>query len=137
MAALSNRKDTEPPGWGGTPTMETVSASDDGGVPVTEDAGVQPGGTDGTGLADDAFTDDELTALALAAETDAPLDEAAIPLGVYLSGLPGPLPQWYMPPAITRGVKKWRAPVVLAVIAAFLIIDAFGLCSTYGPLVFA
>jgi hypothetical protein len=85
----------------------------------------------------EVLSEDELTALALAVPVDAPLDDDAVPIGLYLSGLPGPLPDWYMPPAMTRGVKRWRAPVIIAVVAAFLIIDAFGLCSTYGPLVFA
>jgi hypothetical protein len=87
--------------------------------------------------APEPFSDDELADLALAAPVDRPLDEDAVPLSVYLSGLPGPLPDWYMPPALARGGGRWRRPVVLAVIAAFLIIDAFGLCSTYGQLVFA
>ncbi len=83
------------------------------------------------------LSDDELTELALASSLDDGLDDDAVPLSVYLSGLPGPLPNWYMPPALGRGGGRWRGPVVLAVIAAFLIIDAFGLCSTYGQLVFA
>ncbi|MGP8059322.1 MAG: hypothetical protein ACLP9C_06785 [Acidimicrobiales bacterium] len=83
------------------------------------------------------WTDDELAGLALAAPSDQPLGEDAVPLSVYLSGLPGPLPNWYMPPAMGHRGGRWRGPVIVAVVAAFLIIDAFGLCSTYGQLVFA
>lgn len=81
-------------------------------------------------------TDDELTAMALAADPNQPLSNDALPIGVYFAQLPSPLPQWYMPPAMARH-HRWWWPVVLGVAAAFLVIDAFGLCSTYGPLVFA
>jgi len=86
---------------------------------------------------DELLSDEELTELALSSSPDGPLPDDAVPIEFYLAALPGPLPQWYMPPAMTRGVRRWRAPVIIAVVAAFLIIDAFGLCSTYGPLVFA
>lgn len=82
------------------------------------------------------ITDDELTAMALAADPNQPLGDDAVPIGVYLAQLPSPLPRWYMPPAMARQ-HRWWWPVVLGVVFAFLIIDAFGLCATYGPLVFA
>jgi len=87
--------------------------------------------------APEPFSDDELAELALATTPHEPLGDDAVPLSVYLSALPGPLPDWYMPPALARGGGRWRGPVILAVIAAFLVIDAFGLCSTYGQLVVA
>jgi hypothetical protein len=37
-----------------------------------------------------------------------------------------------MPPAIVRASARWQRILVVAVIAAFLFVDAFGLCSTYG-----
>jgi hypothetical protein len=85
---------------------------------------------------DSPISDEELEAMALAADPQAPLPDDAVPMGLYLSQF-APLPDWYMPPAMTRHGGKWRAPVILAVVSAFLIIDAFGLCSTYGPLVWA
>ncbi|MHB8594623.1 MAG: hypothetical protein ACYDB3_09905, partial [Acidimicrobiales bacterium] len=78
--------------------------------------------------------DDELTALALAADPGAPLDPDAVPIGVYLSELPCLLPSWYMAPVMARHSGRWRAAVILSVVAAFLIIEALGLCSTYGQL---
>jgi hypothetical protein len=81
------------------------------------------------------FTDAELTELALAADPDAPMDEDAVPLAVYLDQAPGPLPLWYMPAPMIRGGSRWRLPVVLVIVAAFVIIEAFGLCSTFGQLV--
>jgi hypothetical protein len=83
----------------------------------------------------DELTDEELTALALAADPLAPIPSDAVPIFEYLGQLPNPLPGWYMPPAIARADKPWRRPVILAVIFAFLLIDAFGLCGTYGQLV--
>ena len=83
---------------------------------------------------DSGITDDELTELALAADPSAPLPEDAVPIGVHLSRFTAPLPLWYMPPAVRSGGRRWRAPVVLAVVSAFLLIDAMGLCNTYGIL---
>ena len=84
---------------------------------------------------DPGITEAELTELALAADPDAPLAEDAVPLSVYLDEAPGLLPTWYMPSPMVRGGKSWRVPVVLVIVAAFVIIEAFGLCSTFGQLV--
>jgi hypothetical protein len=81
-----------------------------------------------------AISDEELTELALAADPDEPLPEDAVPIGVHLAQFAAPLPAWYMPPVVRMGGRRWRAPVVLAVVAAFLLIDAMGLCNTYGIL---
>ena len=84
------------------------------------------------GSPDGAITDEELTALALAADPTAPLDDDAIPLSVYLATTqPGPLPDWYMPATSTRA-RRWRWPVVIPLVFAFLLIASFGLCATYG-----
>jgi hypothetical protein len=88
---------------------------------------------DGDGYSD--ITEAELTELALAADPDAPLADDAVPLAVYLEDAPGLLPAWYMPSPMVRGGKSWRVPVVLVIVAAFVIIEAFGLCSTFGQLV--
>jgi hypothetical protein len=42
-----------------------------------------------------------------------------------------------MPPVVRSGGGRWKRPLVLAVISAFVLIDAFGLCNTYGILNFA
>ena len=84
---------------------------------------------------DTPLTDAELTALAMAADPDAPLDEDAVPLHMHLAQFAGAaLPQWYMAPAVARGGHRWRTPVVLTIIAAFLLIEALGLCNTFGQL---
>jgi hypothetical protein len=87
------------------------------------------------GHGSNGFTDAELTALALAADPDAPLEEDAVPLTSYADQSGGALPEWYMPPVRARRGRRWRTAVVLAIVAAFLVIEAVGLCSTYGQLV--
>jgi hypothetical protein len=83
------------------------------------------------------FSDEELTALALAADPDQLPDVDAVPLSLYPGRPSGGLPEWYMPPVVVRGWRGWRLPVVFAVIAGFLLIDALGLCITYGQLIAA
>ncbi len=78
------------------------------------------------------LSDEELTALALAADPDQPLDQDAVPLSEYLEGSVGLLPEWYMAPAMARHIRRGPQLIVLMVIGAFLVIEAFGLCSTYG-----
>ena len=91
----------------------------------------------GHAVPDPGITDDELTELALAADPGAPLPEDAVPIGVHLSRFAAPLPLWYMPPVVRSGGRRWKAPVVLTVVSAFVLIDAMGLCNTYGILSFA
>jgi len=86
---------------------------------------------------DKPICDEELTALALAADPDQPLDAKAVPLAVYLAQVPAILPGWYMPPATASCGNRWRTPVIVAIVLAFLMIEAWGLCSTYGQVVLA
>jgi hypothetical protein len=89
----------------------------------------------------DAFTDDELTALALAADPDAAVADDAVPLAQLLGSEPGGdelLPGWYMPPPMGSGrlLGGWRRRIVLLIVASFVLINAVGLCSTYGSVGF-
>ena len=79
-------------------------------------------------------SDEELTALALAASPDAPLSADAVPFYAYDIDTPQLLPGWYMPPVLARRARGWRVPVVVFLVAAFLLVDAFGLCMTYGQI---
>ena len=38
-----------------------------------------------------------------------------------------------MAPAVAVG-RRWSTPVVLLLVFGFLLVDAFGLCATYGTL---
>jgi hypothetical protein len=89
-------------------------------------------------LSESPLTDAELTTLAMAADPDAPLSVDAIPLSLHLAQFAGAaLPQWYMAPAGSASGRRWRTPVVVTIIAAFLLIEALGLCNTFGQLSFA
>jgi hypothetical protein len=49
------------------------------------------------------------------------------------------LPEWYQPVSMRRArlLTGWQRRVAIATVVAFIAIDAFGLCSTYGHVVFA
>src|SRR5436190_6882942 len=86
------------------------------------------------------FTDEELAAQALAADPEVAIAEDAVSVWELLGGDVEPvLPNWYMPSPMAGGRRftGWRRRVIFAVVNAFLLIDAAGLCSTYGAIVFA
>jgi hypothetical protein len=83
---------------------------------------------------DDPLSDAELTALALGTDQLEPWPDDAEPLTGPLVVGGGALPLWYMPPVMRRAQRRWAAPMVVSVVAAFLLIDAMGLCNTYGLL---
>jgi hypothetical protein len=83
-------------------------------------------------------TDEELTALALAADPDAPLPADALSFyDLDAERAAGVLPDWYMPAASAGAARGWRRRVALLLIGSFLAINAAGLCSTYGHVVIA
>ena len=92
------------------------------------------GGT-GSGAAGALPTEDELVLLALAASPRTVPAEDAVPMAAYLGQDVGLLPDWYMPTPTTRVRARWRLPVVLALVAVFLVLEALGLCSTFGHVV--
>ncbi len=90
-------------------------------------------------LEDESISDAELTALALAADPDAAVDENAVPLThLGSSGGAGLLPGWYMPSPTggTPLLEGWRRRAALLIIVSFVLINAYGLCSTYGEVGF-
>ena len=108
--------------------VRSTTVSNDGSIPLR---------TRPLDLDAEDFSDAELTALALAADLDAPLDPEAVPIDRYLMTTPGLLPSWYMAPATARGDGgRWRLPIILMLIGTFFLIEAVGLCSTYGQLPF-
>lgn len=82
---------------------------------------------------DVAFTDAELTELALAADPDLEIDDDAVPFGAEPVGA-SLLPTWYMPAPMSGGGRhrRRRAWIVVGVVAALVIVNGFGLCVTYG-----
>ena len=85
-------------------------------------------------LAGARLTDEELTAFALAADVDQPLADDAVPFDAHLAGFGDLLPDWYMPaPAAYRG-RRTHAVVGGVIILSLLVVNAVGLCVTYGHL---
>ena len=85
----------------------------------------------------EGISEEELAALALAADPDAPLDDDAVCLAEALGQrAPRLLPEWYMPAPMggAAPLRGWRRRVIGLVIAAFLLITAYGLCNTYDQL---
>jgi hypothetical protein len=95
---------------------------------------------DDSKLAADVFdhellSDEELTALALAADPNAPLELDVVPWNFgFGSDL---LPEWYMPRPMARGRGRGTRIVVGSLVVGFLVIGAFGLCITSGFIQFA
>ena len=89
-------------------------------------------------IVEPVFTDEELTELALAADPDAGVADDAVPLSDLLaagsSDREDLLPGWYMPLPMGGGrvLTGWRRRTILVIVASFLLINAYGLCSTYG-----
>lgn len=79
-----------------------------------------------------AVSDEELTALALAADPHEPLAPDAVAWSGAWTVDAGPLPDWYMPRATAAHRGRGVAVVIVLVIVGFLVIDAFGLCITSG-----
>ncbi|MGA2293709.1 MAG: hypothetical protein ABSG24_00645 [Acidimicrobiales bacterium] len=78
------------------------------------------------------ISDDELTALALAADPHATLDLDAVPWNGAANSYDSPLPEWYMPRAMAVRHGRATRVTIIVIIAGFLLIDAFGLCVTSG-----
>jgi hypothetical protein len=79
--------------------------------------------------------DDELSALALAADPDVEVPADAVPFDVLTrTAADGPLPTWYMPAAVGGRLSGWRRIPPTLVVASLLVINASGLCITYGKL---
>ncbi len=80
------------------------------------------------------LTDDDLTAQALAADPDQPLEPGAVPFRGEPTPGPDLLPDWYMPKVVAGRSTPGRRAVAIAIVAAALVINALGFCITYGGL---
>jgi hypothetical protein len=79
----------------------------------------------------DGTADDELAALALAADPDQPVDPDALPLSFSTAATSGLLPEWYVP-APSTGRGRARRVMLGALVLILVVINAAGLCVTYG-----
>jgi hypothetical protein len=80
----------------------------------------------------DGIADDELTALALAADPDQPVDPDALPISLSTAATSPLLPEWYMPAPISTGRGRARRVMLGALVLILVAINAAGLCVTYG-----
>lgn len=80
----------------------------------------------------DPVTDDELAAEALAADPDAPVADDAVPFGEVQSD--AIIGDWYMPAASAGASTSsaWRKRVAVGVVGSIALVNAAGLCVTYG-----
>jgi hypothetical protein len=80
------------------------------------------------------LSDEELSAVALAADPAPTLEDDAVSLWDLIGyDADRRLPAWYMPaPMGGHRVVGWRRRLILLIIVAFVVIDAYGLCNTYG-----
>jgi hypothetical protein len=85
-----------------------------------------------TDLIDLDISDEDLAALALAADPNQPVADNAVPLrSMHPAGVPL-LPDWYMPMSPSRARSDWRAAVAVAIAIGLVLINAFAICVTYG-----
>ena len=91
--------------------------------------------TEATHEHESGVSDEELTALALAADPDAAIPADAVPFAEHTgTASDGPLPAWYMPAATAGLLTGWRRVPPAIVVGSLLVINACGLCITYGKL---
>ncbi len=83
------------------------------------------------GVRVDPFTDDELSALALAADPDMSIPDDAVPFGRPV-GDGALLPEWYMPVPGSFRRTRLRVVAVAAIIGSLVLVNGAGLCVTYG-----
>jgi hypothetical protein len=83
------------------------------------------------------ITDEELTALALAAEPDPVLPDDAVALWDLVGADETLVSSWYMPaPTAHRSaIRGWRRRMILFLVGVFVLFEAVGLCSAYGSIV--
>lgn len=87
---------------------------------------------DDDGDVDIELSDEELTALAMAADPDAPIPDDAVPLNSLRAEGEPLLPEWYMPASAVRARKDWRSRVSISLAVGLMLSSACGICVTNG-----
>lgn len=81
---------------------------------------------------DEEIDDDELTALALAADPDQVVGPDAVPIETADPSASALLPEWYMPAPTASGGGRARRVTLGVIVIALLVVNGAGLCVTYG-----
>ena len=78
-------------------------------------------------------TDEELAAEAMAADPDVEVPDDAVPFRERIGEQPdGLLPAWYMPAPRSFRRTRPRVAAVVGLVLALLLVNAAGLCVTFG-----
>jgi hypothetical protein len=85
-------------------------------------------------MVEDEVSDEELAALALAADPDLPVPHDAVPFRTR--DVDELLPDWYMPVPTGGARPGWRRRIAITAVSSILLVNAAGLCVTYGPVTF-
>ncbi|MEO8267130.1 MAG: hypothetical protein ABI706_16620 [Ilumatobacteraceae bacterium] len=85
-----------------------------------------------TDLSDLDISDDDLAALAMAADSDGSFEDDAVPMRSLAADDSTLLPDWYMPVVQRRASSDWRAGVAVAIAVGLVLANAFAICVTYG-----
>ncbi len=80
------------------------------------------------------ITDEELTDLALQAETVDPRKVTGVAIAPVQCASSS-LSDWYMPAIASQRVKGWRFWVMVSLVGVLLVLEALGLCSVFGQVV--
>jgi hypothetical protein len=78
------------------------------------------------------ISDEELTRLALGADPHPLIDVSVAPWRPASDTLTGLLPDWYMPTPSGRHRGTGAKVAIGVIVASFVLINALGLCITYG-----
>ena len=78
------------------------------------------------------ISDEELAALALAADPNAPLDDDAVPFNSRPTDDTALLPEWYMPVDGSRVRSDWHVVVAIGIALGLVLCNAFAICVTNG-----
>ncbi len=81
---------------------------------------------------DGTVSDDELTSLALSADPHPHIDLSVAPWRAASAAAGALLPDWYMPAPAGRHRGTGVKVGIAVIIVSFVLINALGLCVTYG-----
>lgn len=107
------------------------------GVKLRREDSKQGGVVDNLAGVSETISDEELTSLALSADPHPVIDASVAPWRPWYDAATGLLPDWYMPTPAGRERGTGAKVTIGVIVAGFVLINALGLCITYGFLTLA